>query len=535
MKRLRVIIIDDEFRVSKLIEKLINWEKLNLECVAVINDGETAVKAIITEEPDIIITDISMPKVSGLDIIERFSNTCKFIIISGYKDFEYAHQAMMYGVSYYLLKPVDKIELNENLEKLSSEIAKNKESLNEKNVLKLEVAQSNKKLRDNLFSSLIDKKDLSFSPFKDINCKNNWYKLFIVKLDYCEIDYIDKLNEDETIIKVKNIIFELLKNETNDCIIVRKSNLKLYTIVNCNIENFSSINNTIFNIFEKIKIELNKFEIFYFTVGILENLFNQNEIISALNLCEKVINNRIKLGTNRIITDQDISLKTIDIKNQYSQEINYITKMIFSNSEYDIKDAVFELFNKFRDLKEIDYSIFYEVPKYILDKVFSEEYLKKSILIDLKNNMLFNINYAYSSRTLAQYISKGFIELARKIEQLKQTKNLPVIRKINKYIEENYNDKITLEDVANEVCLNPIYLSSLFKKETGKNFTTYLTNYRIDMAKIILTTSSDTIAAIASKTGYNDSRYFSQTFKKVVGIKPTLYRKIYANYENKED
>ena len=117
----RVLIADDEHKVGLLIKRLIEWEPLELECVGLVRDGETAYERIVEEKPDIVITDIRMPGMSGLELIEKVTGMGlrpHFIVISGYKYFEYAQQAIKYGVEDYLLKPVDETELNEILRKI---------------------------------------------------------------------------------------------------------------------------------------------------------------------------------------------------------------------------------------------------------------------------------------------------------------------------------------------------------------------------------------------------------------------------------
>ena len=115
MKRWRVLIVDDEFRIAMLIKKLIHWDKFSMECVNVVDNGEAALRIIREERPDIVITDIRMPKINGLDLICMARETAKetkFIVVSGYKEFEYAHRALQYGVDDYLLKPINESELN---------------------------------------------------------------------------------------------------------------------------------------------------------------------------------------------------------------------------------------------------------------------------------------------------------------------------------------------------------------------------------------------------------------------------------------
>ena len=121
MNRMRkVLIADDEVKVGQLVKRLIQWDRLGLTCIGLVTDGQTAYEKILSESPDIVITDIRMPDVDGIELMRQcrsqWANT-SIVVISGYDDFKYAQQAIEYGASAYLLKPVDKQELYRVVEK----------------------------------------------------------------------------------------------------------------------------------------------------------------------------------------------------------------------------------------------------------------------------------------------------------------------------------------------------------------------------------------------------------------------------------
>lgn len=125
MRTLKVVIADDEIRICQLIQALVNWEEMGMEIAGTANNGINACEVIEKVCPDILITDIRMPGCSGLELIEKIKKTkpeLEIIIISGYAHFEYAQQAIRYGVGYYLLKPINKVELMGILEKLKNKI-----------------------------------------------------------------------------------------------------------------------------------------------------------------------------------------------------------------------------------------------------------------------------------------------------------------------------------------------------------------------------------------------------------------------------
>ena len=118
MEKLKVVIADDEERICQLIQALIDWKYLGMELVGVAHNGIEAYEAVREQKPDILITDIRMPGFSGLELIEKVKDICpdmEVIIISGYAHFEYAQQAIRFGVGHYLLKPINKAELTETL------------------------------------------------------------------------------------------------------------------------------------------------------------------------------------------------------------------------------------------------------------------------------------------------------------------------------------------------------------------------------------------------------------------------------------
>ena len=139
---LRVLIADDESKVCQLIEKLVDWDALGMEVVAVAENGIEALEKIKEFHPDIVITDIRMPGYDGLDLIrlgKEEAPKAEFVIISGYRHFEYAQMAIRYGVNAYLLKPIKKDELTETLKRLSTRFRAQTEQLSQEEKTRLAI------------------------------------------------------------------------------------------------------------------------------------------------------------------------------------------------------------------------------------------------------------------------------------------------------------------------------------------------------------------------------------------------------------
>lgn len=195
MRLKRVLIVDDEKRIGILVKNLIRWRELDMECVGVFDHGADALEAVRTNPPDIVITDIKMPQISGLELIQRAQQIKEdlfFIVISGYKEFEYAHKALEFGVENYLLKPIDEDELNQVLEKINVK-------MDQKDVLENKVKQimtkGNKIIRRDFLRNIIDQ---SVERIEEpIDFKGNCYRAIDIKCDHT--DYANRTSSLLTI------------------------------------------------------------------------------------------------------------------------------------------------------------------------------------------------------------------------------------------------------------------------------------------------------------------------------------------------
>ncbi len=197
-------------------------------------------------------------------------------------------------------------------------------------------------------------------------------------------------------------------------------------------------------------------------------------------------------------------------------------------SKESFEQCVSSIFYELYSMENIDFSCCYDIAKILIEMFFDNIGLKNNEGTVMKQFLLNAYQHCYTIGRLKDLLIKylgGYIDHC--LKQLK-TETIKPIRIAKQYINDHYNEKIVLEDIASMVGLNPVYFSVLFKKETGLNFSDYLVNYRMDVAKNLLRTTNDTIAAIADSVGYKDARYFSQLFTKIVGIKPALYRKLHS-------
>lgn len=522
----KVLIVDDEYFIGKLIYKLVDWDIKHLECVNILDNGEDAIDYIRNNTPDIVITDIRMPGISGLDLIRETrdtSNKIQYIIISGYREFEYAREAMKYGIDHYVLKPINKDDLSEALDdviKILGEI-ENKEA-REKRLIET-VENSKKIIKSSILKDIIENNDYDNSIF--LNKDSRLFRAINIKLDYENIDQVYKRQDSITVSKVVDIVNKILEANVGEVIGCNKEFMNIFFLFNYSIEDAKSIGSILNTILSKINEYLIGFERYRATIGVGNEKSELNDIKISINEARYTIEKRLRIGINRVIYFEDLnrvnlSNEYVDIMNEYNDELK---RSMESFDIEKIKYILSEIFRKISDGQNEDmvYQIYDRI--YGLFKDYNDEKIEEEY-----RDILSFLNSCCNLSDCKKVILKYVLDCLEYIKSKSEGQVLKPIRTMISYIKDNYREKITIEDMAEIVDLNPIYLGSLFKKEIGLNFSSYLIKVRMDAAKSLLIETNYTIAAIGSEVGYKDTRYFSQLFEKTVGIKPALYRKIHS-------
>ena len=352
MEKKKVLIVDDEYFIGKLIYKLIAWDEKNLECVSILDNGEDAIDYIKKNTPDIVITDIRMPGVSGLDLIRETrdtSNKIQYIIISGYREFEYAREAMKYGIDHYVLKPVNKDDLSEALDdviKILGEI-ENKEA-REKRLIET-VENSKKIIKSSILKDIIENNDYDNSIF--LNKDSRLFRAINIKLDYENIDQVYKRQDSITVAKVVDIVNKILEVNVGEVIGCNKEFMNIFFLFNYSIEDAKSIGSILNAILSKINEYLIGFERYRATIGVGNEKSELNDIKISINEARYTVEKRLRIGINRVIYFEDLnrvnsSNEYVDIMNEYNDELK---KSMESFDIEKIKYILSEIFRKISD------------------------------------------------------------------------------------------------------------------------------------------------------------------------------------------
>lgn len=536
----KVLIVDDEKYVISLIEKLVDWEKLGMEVVGSAGDGIQGINLVERLKPDILIADVKMPGFDGISMVKRvreIDRDIKFIIISGHKRFEYAKSVMKYNVEDYLLKPIDKEELEGILQNIRKEL-------------------DQKMLRKKAENEMSKRWDVNRS---------------LMNAQFMEHLYSGRLFEEKLDLEsVYNRYFIEFREDVYQCIIVQLNGVTSNVGVSFVEDLLLSISSDMSHLFEKAC----SFVLHY--IGHRQAAFLLAYQSNGIDAARKCIYEAFKEGIHRISKYQGLKLamsvgadvemknqitplkesflsaeRTLDFRFVEGYENIFWAKHISASEERKVSVIEGELLEEFRkDVRSASKSVISRRVEGIYNHFMNEIYLNprlctqiawdmndelyqylklfrdtEGMQAELRKKMKYKIEEATNIKELIFSVSNYIFESIEDMTEDGKSRLSPSIRTAKIFINNNYMHDIRLNDVAGMVNLSPVYFSGLFKREIGENFTDYVNRVRIDSAKVMLKDVRNNVGEIAEMCGFSDTRYFAKIFKRMVGITPSEYRK----------
>lgn len=533
----KVMLVDDEEIVIEGLKKKIDWEGLQLEVAGIAQDGLEALKIIEETAPDILITDVIMPVMDGLKLIETIKamgKNIKTIILSGHDEFSYAQKALKLGAAEYQLKPISVEELEELLEKIIINLNEERQEEQLKNKLKKENIQNFEMVKRHIFTNLLegraDHTEKLKSIISDINKDylSNKIVVSVIELDdYSQLfDGKSSKERELTIFSMLNITGEIVEsNNMGFSVILDEKRLAIITFYDSGWSG-SRISNSYMWLFTLIKDNIIKYQSYSVTVGVgqvAENVFEVRE--SYLSACEAV-KYKLLYGKGRILKYENLPKSGVQLQKLFTDHEKNLLELINSPDKQGLFEYIDQLHRKIT-----------EKPGYYYEDVINACYklvlIAKSLLDQHSNSdetseteiaLLEQIKKFESLDFLMSWIKEYFSNVFDVLNSKNKRQFNSIINYVIENIEKNYMNEVELNSMAQKLFLSANYLSTLFKKETGISFKNYLTNYRLDKAKKLLLDPQYKIYQVASLVGYENEEYLCRLFKSNFGITCKEYR-----------
>lgn len=511
----KVLIADDESIIRRGLHHIINWENLGFRIVGEASDGPNALSFILREKPDVVLIDIKMPDMDGLEVIKKARSNHYhgfFIILSGYSDFEYAQNAIQNNVSFYLIKPIHEENLEKALISIASQLAANQQTM-------LNYNQYVSHAKESILINILKGNCSDNLTLKDFSLENNVFQVVLY----------DKYNPDQQffchfseLLNVGNStqnIYDTVYLDNNEVILLKgdyaigKFKNLLSHLNNELTPQKGSLLNSVFLTYGRIVYRIEDICISYKEAkSLMARRFFCMEGEHALGASLQVISQTLPNTDNVDLSDWIEPIMEFIQTNQRTQLAEHLQRFtnFLCETCYSPKEIRMMLIDMFLKIKE----------RFLL--------LYSPLEMPFPNNIqiIQTIQTRYYLYEIILYFTETFHQI---IELLSPSHGEKGITYIISYIDKNYHDKLKLEDIAILFGYNSAYLGRIFYQETGTYFNAYLDQLRIEKAKELLKCSNIKISDIALSVGYSNLNYFQTRFKKAEKIGPSEYRKRHAS------
>lgn len=524
---LRVLLVDDEPFILQGLAVLIDWREEGFEIVATATNGEEAVEYLLHNKVDMIVADIKMPKMTGLELLAKIRkekiSDAYFVVLSGYADFAYAQEAMRYKCMDYILKPVEKAELLSILRKVDSM----HQSMEAKRRDGRRMEQAF--LARNMIALIRGKYDQMNLDYVNDHMKLSGGVRYIgIQLDGLELS--EELTDEDLRgyqRKLYQYCMEYLGSDSNHCIFDVSGNEKIYDIgfLYCDymsesrggseveyLEGFLEYLDTMLQMplimFVGKKVhDISQVAKSYSTACVLRSFqgfcqkkqiyFYEKEVqvkSDGIVLCKKSLDVLLlAIEQNR----QEDIVEGVDLLYKEMQQMGVSEEAINLNINYMLFQLIHLATTQDSEVNQGD------ILRFISESSFEEGILRRS----------------------EEHLARFSCEFAEYLAQLRCKVSHGVLADVEREVRERYAENLTLKELSEKYYVNAAYLGQLFRKKYAQSFKDYLNNYRMEQAATLLMRTDKKIYEIAEDVGYRDLDYFVNRFILVKGCTPAKFRK----------
>ncbi len=523
-----VLLVDDEEEVIQVIMKKINWEGLGFSVIGYANNGVKALEMVEEFQPDIVMTDIKMPYMDGMELASRIKTefpATRILIFTGFDEFEYAKEAVHLEVEEYILKPVNAIELTNVFTQMK--IKMDQEIHEKRNVQTLQryYMESLPLLQANFYSTLIEgrirEEELSkYLSDYQVTLSGPFFCCLVIHTSSTQAP--ENMNPLLLSTSVQKQAEERLGEKWRAKSFTYLGN----TVLIAQLENENDIS--------ELTDESDRFCRYVrrmigavVTVGIGQVCANILELSQSYSGAREAVSYRGIYGATRAINIKEIApQEMVEFGSAGEPEMANLFKMIRLGSEQEVLEAVDRYWNQIsfpsKSLQQHHIAVM-EMVSALYRFSSNNEITMDNFGGDM--GKLYTKLLDLEPESLHEWLRKTSLSFREKMIHARSRSTKSFVLKAEEYVKNNYFDaEISLDGVCEILGVSSSYFSTIFKKETGNSFIGYLTDYRMEQASRLLIETNEKSYIIAKQVGYTDPNYFSYVFKRRYGVSPSKYR-----------
>lgn len=535
-QNIKVFLVEDEIVVREGIKKNINWQQEGFEFAGEASDGELAYPLIQSTKPDILITDIKMPFMDGLELsrlVKKELPDIKILVLSGYNEFEYAKEAINIGITEYLVKPISGAKLLEAVKKVAKTIEEERQQRQFLLAYQKEQAESEQLARQRMFGNLVSGK----YPVSTLLGEGRE-----IGMDLAATQYNLLLFQVFTGKEAQNYSDEL--NQFTAGMEELVQDMQRVIMIDRGVEGFAflikgweddPIEEFLPGFLEKLEEAVKAYPQMEYFGGLGVVVERLSELKTCFEKASHAYAYRYLWDRNQIVAgeakeeprmvDEELNLGALNVKNL---ERNAVERFLATGLKAEAADFVEEYFHSLgeQNIQSMLFRQYITMDAYITAASAVEKLgYDSSVMVEECGDFKSMADVFTTTEQTISYL-KHVLETAIGLrDAVSQKKYAQLLEDAKEYIRQNFqNEEISLNTVAASVNLSPNHFSTIFSQEIGQTFVEYLTFVRMEKAKELLRNSTMKTSDIAFEVGYRDAHYFSYLFKKTQECTPREYR-----------
>lgn len=527
-----VLIVDDEYYFRQALKISLPWEELGFRIAGEAKNGEEALALMAEIGPDVVLVDINMPIMDGMEFIQnakRCGQEAKFIVLTGQSEFVYAKQAVQLGVFNYVLKPIDEEEIRSSLLDIKNLIQKERSLRLELDDLKKQAEENIPVLRERLLNEWLQGSgtmDPSSSAgrlqYLGIDLSASYYMVVVVDID--SLDDLDS-EEDKQIRKfaVQDIAQEFIRS-TYQYASCHDNNDRFVMII----ASPTGANDKMESLCEAIRKSVQTNLACTVTIGVGNEYSGFESISVSYKEALYATKHRFVLGGNQVIVHTMIAETGMKVSLFSVEKRSRLLMCMRIGNISETEDWLSDFFQDART-KNVSMEMLLvaglEIVSTCLEFLAEMSQSFDEVFQDSdQSDVMQLIQQMNSFSELESWVRTLVFKAMAHVHGRKQTRAVKVVEEVKSYIQSHYgNEELGIEDIAKSVHMNYNHLCFVFKKETSITINDYLTELRIAKAKELFDQGEKVVQYVAGRVGYADANYFGKCFKKYIGIAPSKY------------
>lgn len=531
----RILLVDDEILVRDAIKENIDWKSMDCELVGDCENGKQAAEFVQEHPVDIVLTDILMPYMDGMELSHFLHDNYPDVVIvvfSGFGEFEYAKKAIQYGVSEYLLKPVTAMELTGVIQKMKEKVEQTRkekakmESLTKTSENYRENAQViRSKTLEALVNCTIDiQKSLDKLEEMGITLSGCGYRVAVFDIDLYSGMYqldMEKRQESALMAFVLFNISDEIVNRENAGIVYQEGNNRVCVLFQ---EKWSrNFNGRIKEICHEIQTEIRKVMGTEVSMAIGKWVKTLEELSGSHDVAVQALQYRYLLGGSLLIDMEEIHpVQDIDLRKSLDRLKEFLKSGKKEEMEAEFQSIEEQVKQSFAEKSRA--CMYLQQVIRVVDVAGEEVSSDISRIRDERKDLLCQVTAQKSFEQACKIVKEYILQVYDALTELNTSSGERQARMALDYIQKNYMDpNLSLNDICSYLNISTSYFSTIFKEVTGETFTEVLIRTRMEKAKELLENTTMKNYEIAERVGFADAHYFGISFKKMTGCTPTEY------------